>query len=286
MPNVRRMLVLLIVALLLPLAAACGGGSPGDGEEREPSAAVPTAEAAAETDAETAVTSDESEATAGEAGFNLFGLLTGDLPGLGAELSGMELNEDVDPALKAVLLQNEDLPGGFGSVDGGEFSFTVPNEETGPIDVAMSTFFSGDPQSEMGPFAAVMSAAAALPPEELAQALADFPSGADAEEEIRQALGEAGDTGLDLLDLDVLEASGLGDQGLGLHMVMDLGGLLGGVAGDEADIEEASMSFDMYVFARRGRMLMLMVMWPGDEARPVDGRALAEIMDGRAEEAF
>jgi hypothetical protein len=42
----------------------------------------------------------------------------------------------------------------------------------------------------------------------------------------------------------------------------------------------------MYVFGRGDHMLMVMSMWPGGGPAPVDARALAEVMDGRAAAAF
>jgi hypothetical protein len=93
----------------------------------------------------------------------------------------------------------------------------------------------------------------------------------------------------------VLDASGLGEGGLGLHMVMsmDLQALAEGFGAEmdeampsEADFLKEGIAFDMYVFLRGDHMLMVMSMWPGDGPAPVDAHDLAEVMDGRAESAF
>ena len=42
----------------------------------------------------------------------------------------------------------------------------------------------------------------------------------------------------------------------------------------------------MYMFLRGDRALMIMVMWPANQQPGVDGRALAETMDGKAAAAF
>jgi hypothetical protein len=54
----------------------------------------------------------------------------------------------------------------------------------------------------------------------------------------------------------------------------------------EADFMKEGLAFDMYVFGRGDHMLMVMSMWPGGGSAPVDARALAEVMDTRAEDAF
>ena len=276
-----RVLLMLGVAALLPLMAGCGGG--GEPAQRDESEEPPRAASTAEVPAD-----DEEGVVAESGGFSPLGFLTGSLPGLGGDLSSLSMDADVDPALKAVLLRQGDLPGGFASLGSSEFAFSVPVEGQ-PVDMAMSMFFSGDPSTAGGDFAAVMSAAAAVPPGMLEQSFADFPSGDDAHEELEEALGQAGDVaGLDLLDVEVLDASGLGEEGVGLHMAIDFGGLMEGIAGAEAAAEAGPtrINFDMYTFTRGGRLLMLMVMWPGDQPPPVDAIELAVVIDERALAAF
>ena len=112
------------------------------------------------------------------------------------------------------------------------------------------------------------------------------------EREIQNAIG-GGEAmpGISFEDVRVLDASGLGDEGVGLHMVMamDLGQFaeeFGASMPPEADFMKEGLAFDMYVFRRGDHMLMVMSMWPGGGPAPVDARALAELMDSRAETAF
>ena len=92
-------------------------------------------------------------------------------------------------------------------------------------------------------------------------------------------------------DLRVLDSSGLGDGGVGLPMVMtmDLSQLsqqFGADAPPETDFLKEGLAFDMDVFARGDHLLLVMSMWPGSGQAPVDARALAEVVDTRAKDAF
>jgi hypothetical protein len=118
-----------------------------------------------------------------------------------------------------------------------------------------------------------------------------YTDSAELEREIRDALGGEAMPGIDFKDLRVLDASDLGDGGVGLHMVMtmDLEQLaqeFGASMPPEAEFLKEGLAFDMYVFARGDHMLMVMSMWPGGGSGPVDARALAEVMDERAAAAF
>ena len=216
MVSMRRALLLVAAVVLLPMAAACGGSKSTERQSEEPSQATATTEAAVE--------EGEGGAAPGPQEFSPLGLLTGDLPGLGGGPAGLKVNQDVDPSLAAALLRKEDLPGAFGSLAGGQFSFSVPSED-GDVNMAMSLFFSGDPAAGAeGPAAAVISAAAAMPPDLLKKSLASFPSGQGSEDEIRAALSRAEKiSGLKFLDMGILDASGLGEESAGLHVVMDFG---------------------------------------------------------------
>jgi len=121
----------------------------------------------------------------------------------------------------------------------------------------------------------------ALPPG-AADELADI---RNLEAEFDQLQAEMGDMGLG--ELELLDASDLGDGGVGMHMTLDFSGLLGAfVSQDEADSLDAGISMDMYLIPRGERVLMLMVMWPSSEPSGVDGRSLAETMDERAASVF
>jgi hypothetical protein len=182
----------------------------------------------------------------------------------------------VDPALKAMLLKDADLPGFMGF---GEYAFSVPDQQGGTVDAAASMFMSGDVAStgELGTM--VMSMVATVPPgddmgdldqlDELSQA------------ELDQIAATAGQFGVGYGDIRALDASGLGESGGAMHLEMDFAGLFSGLGAGESPVPNG-IAMDMYVFARGQRMLMLMIMYPAGSASPVDGHALAEIMDGRA----
>jgi hypothetical protein len=143
-------------------------------------------------------------------------------------------------------------------------------------------FASGDMQT--GEFGAmVMSAAVAIPPDQIAQLgdPSDWGSASDADLQALQDIMEG--TGVGLSEFNLLDASGLGEGGLAMHMTMDLGGLFGALgAPDDANPFADGISMDMYMFLRGDKLLMTMVMWPAGGPSGVDGYALANVMDGRA----
>lgn len=266
---------LLFVPLLLLVGAACTSG---DGDK---SAAD---EAASPSAAATATPS--AEGTPAGPTFNPLGLLTGSVLGgrlAGQEGPGFELAEgEVDPALKAALLKPEDLPAGYAAFGGSEFNFSVPTAGGEKMQMAMamfleSTLIAGSPGSM------VVSMAVALPEEEAAEALDRFDEAADLGD-LEEQLGAAEGMGMRFEDVRVLDASGLGEKGFGMHMVMDFEGPLLG-QGERPNPFAGGMAFDMYMFLRDGRMYMLGVIWSADSDTSLDGRALAEVMDGRAQEA-
>ena len=181
--------------------------------------------------------------------------------------------------LKAALLDEGDLPAGFSSF--GDMSFTLP-VEGGSGTMAANMFASGDLES--GEFGAmVMSAALEGPPGTLDQ-LGDFGELQDLSDEdfaeMEQSLGQLG---IGFSDFRLLDASGLGDGGMGMHMAMDFAGLFDQFAipgGEEPPFD--SITFEMYAFASGERVYMVMVIWPGDGDPGVDGRALADVVNARA----
>lgn len=180
-----------------------------------------------------------------------------------------------DSALKEALLQESDLPAGFQSA--GEMSFSMPVEGT-TADMAMSMFASGDLES--GDFG-TMVMSAAIESEEMANA-GDLDPSQLSEDDLAEATEAMSALGINVTDVRLLDASGLGEGGFGMHMVMDFGELFAGFAeltGGE-DIPTA-MAFDMYGWVRGERMYMLMLMSTGSDFG-VDGRALADTMDDRA----
>jgi len=127
-----------------------------------------------------------------------------------------------------------------------------------------------------------MSAAILLSPEARAeigedslQALEDL-SDADLEE-IRAASGGMGFT---ITDLHLLDASGLGEGGAGIHMTMDLGSMGSPFGASEG--APPGLATDMFMFFEGDYMRMVMVMHPSTTSSGVDARALADALDNRA----
>lgn len=273
----HRALALLIVPLIL-LLAACGGGSSQPSAEEQPAATPEQPSTNGDTDLDGAAVdgNDSSGPLAGDlfSSFNPFGVLSG----LGATPS---LSGDVDPSLNDALLRAGDLPAGYLSL--GDFSFSM-NTEFGNVQLAANMFTSGglDP----GAFdAMVMSAAIAMPPEvrEEIEAQGGFDELSEiTDADLQEILEATEDFGLGFRDVRLLDAGDLGDGGLGVHMVMDFGGLIDAFGAPEDGMPFDTIAFDMYMFFEGDRMLMLFVMWPGDGSAPVDGRGLAETMDARA----
>jgi hypothetical protein len=274
-----RRVTLLFIPIALVLAVACGDDN---GSDSEPTAQLtplvteqPT-DAATEDPVETAEpTEDESgdddNASSGElfGSFNPFSALQ--------SLNGSApASTQVDPALKAMLLTDADLPGFMGF---GEYAFDVQGKQGGTFNAAASMFMSGD-VATTGEFGTmVMSMVTTVPPGsdigELEQ-LADL-----TQAEIDEISAAANQAGVGYSDVRPLDASGLGESGGAIHVEMDFAGLFSGLGAGESPVP-GGLAMDMYVFARGERMLMLLVMYPGGGSAPVDGHALAEIMDGRA----
>ena len=290
-----RKILILGSGLLVFLLAACSSGDTAD--ERENDSAPPAATAVVEEPTALPEPTVESESEGGLLGgaLNPFSLLS---LGSGGGSEGLTANTgEADPALKAALLTLEDLPPGYSEPVPGGMSFSMETGE-GNMDMAASMFVKGESMDAF-PEAMVMSGVVAVSGDLMEEARAEierYGDGAELEREIQEAMGGADNLfGVSLKDVRVLDASGLGEAGLGLHMVMsmDLEALAEGFGADmdeplppEADVLKEGIAFDMYVFVRGERVLMVMSMWPGEGPAPVDALDLAEIMDDRAEAAF
>jgi hypothetical protein len=91
---------------------------------------------------------------------------------------------------------------------------------------------------------------------------------------IEKMVGESGVQGIEFKEFQLIRNPGLGEAGVGMHMVMDMSGALGGL-GAEMGAYENGVAMDVYMFTRGERVLMLMVMWPAGEqpaAEKVPGR--------------
>jgi hypothetical protein len=155
-------------------------------------------------------------------------------------------------------------------------NFSMPVEGT-TANMAMNMFATGDLES--GDFG-TMVMSAAIAGEGLAD-LGEFDEAALGEAELaemEEALGQLGAGEVSLLD-----ASGLGEAGFGVHMEMDFSQLLAGFG--ELEMEEempTAFAWDMYMWVRGDQMYMIMVMWDAGVGREADGRLLADIVDDRA----
>ena len=292
-----RKTALALIPIML-LTAACGGSGSTPGTKTSTPDAAATA-AASDTTTEATATTAASRATpeatdqgsngttdgGGDAASALFDTVN-PFQLLG-ELGGAPSSGDVDPSLRAALLDPSDLPGGFMPL--GDFSYNVPSQY-GSIELAANMFGRGD--SMGGDFGAmVMSAALALPPEALDQINADGGLNQLAgltDADLQDIAGIGGEFGVAFDDLHLLDASGLGEGGMGMHMAMDFGALLDafGAPPDGDNPLAGGLAIDMYVFLRGDHMLMAMVMWPGGEPSGVDSRSLAEELDANASGAF
>lgn len=261
-------LALLPLALLTAACIGGGGENPTDkGAAPEPTSPSP----ASISDTDTVEPSGASDLLLNT--LNPFQLLD--------SLGQQPTSQQVDPSLEAMLLDAGDLPADF--VPLGQFALTIPGD-IGPMEIAASQFVIGDLEGDFD--AMVMSAVMALPPEALSELgdLSDLEAAAQAE--FSQGIAEAEGLGLSLGDFRLLDASGLGEGGFGMHMELDLGALLGDLAtalgAPAEEIPAAGFVIEMYMFLRGERMLMVVVMEPLGRSTGVDARELAETMDAKA----
>ena len=183
-----------------------------------------------------------------------------------------------DDALKAALLEDGDLPGGFSSF--GEMSFSVP-VSGGNGTMAANMFSKGDLASDE--FSTMVMSAALEGPGLLDELGGLGELGALSDDEIAQMEQALGQFGIGFSDFRALDASGLGDGGVGMHLAMDFAGMFSqlGVPGGEAPPFD-SIVWEMYVFEKGERVYMVMVMWPGGSDSGVDSRSLADAVDAKA----
>jgi hypothetical protein len=278
--------IVIAGGVLVLFMTACGSGDKKEpSTEAEKTAAPPTAAATVEKDATPAVEPTRKADAGGavKSAFQPLSLMGGPMFGGGGSGLSMEGgSQEVAPELKAALLHEADLPPGFGNL-GGDMGFAADTPE-GHMEMAMNMFFRGDmvtgDSAEI-----VMSGAMTMP----GSALAEFDSGiAEMEamnlspEEIEELMGESGMQGIEFKEFRFLKASGLGESGVGLHMVMDMSSYAGGAGSDMGAFKDG-MAMDVYMFKAGDRILMVVTMWPASDEPNVDALALAEIMDGRAQ---
>ena len=281
----RFAFVLLFVSVFL--LAACGGGNDNDAARSEP-----TAQPALVVDNDVysrggdsgstgqppaSVADSGADGAGGQAGDALLGALN-PLQFLGG-LDSANISLQADPSLAGMLLTADDLPGDFQSM--GEFSFSIPSE-FGQMDMAARMFSKGELEGDNFD-ATVISGALTLPPEALAQVgdLEELQALSDADLAEMEAM--TAEMGVEFAELSLLDASGLGDGGFGMHMELDFSALLGAFgAPPDGESLPPGIAMDMYAFFQGDHVLMTMVMWPTDRSPGVDARDLAEIMNARA----
>ncbi len=274
-----RKLGLLLLPMLL-VVAACGGDSRNAADSTSTREATSTASAPQPT-----ATDEAPEATA-----TPLVLATPDLSGAGSVLSavnplqmvnsfsaGVPSQQPVRPELASGLLVPSDLPSAFSSL--GQFGFTIPSE-LGPLEMAANMFSTMDVAT--GDFGTmVMSAVIDMPPE-AADEVRSMPSLTDAD--LQELSSLTSDFGVQFSDLHVLDSSGLGEGGAGMHMVMNFGDMIDAFGGspDGPNPFEAGIAIDMYMFVQDSHMYMTMVMWPAGDGSLVNARHLADTLDARA----
>lgn len=307
----RMILLTTLASLILVVAAACGGDGGGASEDTvgdrtpQPTTATPTPSATPSPTVTATpaspVTDTDGEGTGASTGaflstFSPFTLL-GSVGG--GQATFPSASQGVDDSLKAVLLTPDDLPVGFSNFF--EFAQSTPTEY-GAVEMAATMFTTGDLEAEdFG--AMVMSAVITLPPEAMEE-LGDLSEFEDLlQADFDEMAAELDEYGMGFADLQLLDSSGLGDGGFGVRMEMDFSGLFeafelpdggnpfGGELqdidlGEEEGLILGGITMEIYAFLHGDRMLMVMVMWPTDEAPGVDGRDLAEVMDAKATAAF
>jgi hypothetical protein len=270
-----------VFVAMLVLGSACFGGG-----DKEP-VATATREAVAtsvpDREEPTEEPSDDAESREGALGTVFESLLGGGLGGASGSSGSLGAG---DPALKELLPAAEDFPAGFAPF--GEFTFSSPDgvSADGKIDMAMSMAVSGDVASGNLEGAGFLMAMV-MHPEDL-QDLGDALSSIDdlepdeVEAEIRRGIGQAGQFGVGISDVDVFEVTDLGDGGFGMQMTMDMGELLGSLPRQPGAPEVTQMTMRMHIFANGDyigavmRMSFTDTLPAGDEelalARAIDAK--------------
>jgi hypothetical protein len=290
----RQPIVILgLLGLLALFLAACSSGG-GAADEQGKSSASPVATVVVPEPTAVPRPTAESPSDVGAVGgaLNPFSLLSSSMFSGGGTAGLPVASGEADPALKAALLTLDDLPPGYADLQPGGMSFSFDTDQ-GSMSMAASMFTKGEAADQF-PESMVMSAVVLASGDLMEQSLGQlqrYTDSAELEREIEDAMGGGTMPGIDFEDLRVLDASDLGDGGVGLHMVMTMdleqfAQEFGASMPPEAEFLKEGLAFDMYVFARGDHMLMVMSMWPGGGPAPVDARALAEVMDGRAAAGF
>jgi hypothetical protein len=196
-------------------------------------------------------------------------------------LSGVDsgsASDGASPELAARLLSSGDLPAGY--LPMGDFSMNFPMTAGSSMEMAMSWFASGDIVNTGQLGSMVISAAIIVPPEARSEMDIDELTNMT-DEELQEEIAASGAMGMGITDVHILDASGLGEGGAGIHMEMDLA-QMGDAFGSPPVGMPAELGTDMYMFFEGDYMQMVMVMYPVSEGSDVDARSLAEVLDNRS----
>ncbi len=277
---------LAIVGILVIFLTGCGGGDDAMPWEKKGNEATAGATAAATTvsndDAKpTAEPTRESKSGDTESAVESLKTLSNSMfSGGGLDLSGEAV--EVDPALTAALLTQEDVPSDFIGL-GQDFNFASDSPE-GKMEVSMRLFAQGDVMSG-GTGSILVSAAMSIAPgsvDDFETALADLKGQELTADDLKEMAGDLGGEEVQIAEFEMLKTSGLGDKSLGMHMVMDASAMAGEGTEGVGRFEDG-VAIDMYVFMKGERGYLLVNVLPADQPAGIDGLDLAKTMYSRAE---
>lgn len=274
-------ILLPFVAIVALAAVACGSGDkkPAPTEAPEPTAAAASSSPAASSSGEEAVGGIFNTI------FSSGALTRGAGGGDAGEMPAR------DASLKDYLLTENDVPSGYTPT--GDFSYRLPDgiSKNGGMDMAASMFMSGD-LAASDPTGSTILMSMVLKPDDLTQLGEQFSAAKSlSEQDLRDAIGQGGDAfgGLKITDVQVLDASGLGEGGFGMAMTIDMSEIFGAFAGAAGVTEGApdiaklgTMTMRMYFFAKGDYAAGIVRMgFAASLPSDVDEKELAKVLEGR-----
>lgn len=289
---VKRIRILAAFVVLVALAAAACGGNGKPAPTQASKASPSVAPTVAPTPASTSGASTSTE-TGAEAVGSIFNTIFSSGALDGATGSGAASNGG-DPSLEQYLLSQADVPAGYTSQ--GDVTYRLPDgiSKQGGMNMAASTFISGDPAAA-DPSGMTILMSMVIRPDGLtnlggALSQAKNMTTQDLRDAITQGMGQLGGA-IKVNDVQILDASGLGDGGFGMSMTIDMSALMNTLAGasggnatdnSTAVAKVSTMTMRMYFFGKGDYMAGVMRMGfsnrlPSD----VNEKALAKVMAGR-----
>lgn len=267
---------LLAVAALAAVMVSCGGDKP----------PPPGAGGAAEPDGASIVSDREGPAARDTSALQgLFASVFGGASGAdAAALAG-----EPTASLEAYLPTNDDLPNGFLPL--GTYSFAAPAPDGGTTDMAVLMAMRGgadqaDP-SQLDLAAFEILGAMVLRPEdgEIDAAFDEVASMSDEEIERAFVEGTGGVPGLEIRDFRVIDTGGLGEDGFGIQLSVNLAAfndLFRSLAPDGDVPQLAGMTTRMLIF-RRGQHIgaVSRISFTDQLGGEDEDRWLAAIVDGK-----